>query len=37
MDWMISPACVRFEHLYLLSLQNTFEDVWQADIALDLS
>ncbi|KAJ7093373.1 hypothetical protein B0H15DRAFT_776757 [Mycena belliarum] len=35
-DWMISPNCVRFEHLYLISLQNTFEDIWQADIALDL-
>ncbi|KAJ7703526.1 hypothetical protein B0H17DRAFT_922023 [Mycena rosella] len=35
-DWLIGPSCVRFEHLLLISLQNTFEDVWQADIALDL-
>ncbi|KAJ6563298.1 hypothetical protein DFH09DRAFT_1364115 [Mycena vulgaris] len=35
-EWMVGPACVRFEHLFLISLQNTFEDVWQADIALDL-
>ncbi|KAJ7833853.1 hypothetical protein B0H14DRAFT_3087661 [Mycena olivaceomarginata] len=35
-DWMVSPTCVRFEHLLLISLQNTFEDVWQADVALDL-
>ncbi|KAJ7108183.1 hypothetical protein C8R44DRAFT_636755 [Mycena epipterygia] len=35
-DWVVGPTCVRFEHLFLISLQNTFEDVWQADIALDL-
>jgi hypothetical protein len=35
-DWMISPSCVRFEHLFLISLQNTFDDVWQADVALDV-
>ncbi|KAJ7464296.1 hypothetical protein B0H11DRAFT_1734240 [Mycena galericulata] len=35
-DWMISPSCVRFEHLFLLSLRNTCDDVWQADVALDL-
>ncbi|KAJ7353033.1 hypothetical protein DFH08DRAFT_648634, partial [Mycena albidolilacea] len=34
-DWMVSPTCVRFEHLLLISLQNTFVDVWQADVALD--
>jgi hypothetical protein len=33
---MVSPTCVRFEHSLLISLQNTFEDVWQADVALDL-
>ncbi|KAJ7463265.1 hypothetical protein FB451DRAFT_1043330 [Mycena latifolia] len=36
-DWMISPSCVCFEDLYLISLQNTFENVWQADIAQNLS
>ncbi|KAF8178846.1 hypothetical protein K438DRAFT_2178426 [Mycena galopus ATCC 62051] len=36
-DWMISPSCVRFEHLYLISLHNTSDDVWQADVALDLA
>ncbi|KAF7336441.1 hypothetical protein MSAN_02298100 [Mycena sanguinolenta] len=36
-DWMISPNCVRFEHLYLVALHNTSDDVWQADVALDLS
>ncbi|KAK6980897.1 hypothetical protein R3P38DRAFT_2579323 [Favolaschia claudopus] len=35
-SWMVSPNCVRFEHLILISLQNTFEDVWQADVALDI-
>ncbi|KAJ7622573.1 hypothetical protein DFH06DRAFT_1105121 [Mycena polygramma] len=35
-DLMFAANCVRFEHLFLLSLQNTFEDVWQADVALDL-
>ncbi|KAJ7487367.1 hypothetical protein B0H11DRAFT_2157182 [Mycena galericulata] len=35
-EWMISPNCVRFEHLFLVSFRNTFQDVWQADIALDL-
>ncbi|KAJ6493201.1 hypothetical protein C8R45DRAFT_1095715 [Mycena sanguinolenta] len=35
-DWMVSPSCVRFEHLFLVSLHNTFENVWQADIALDI-
>ncbi|KAF7362726.1 hypothetical protein MVEN_00621900 [Mycena venus] len=35
-DWMVAPSCVRFEHLYLISLHNTFEDVWQAEVALDL-
>ncbi|KAJ7697262.1 hypothetical protein B0H17DRAFT_928636 [Mycena rosella] len=36
LDWVVSASCVRFEHLFLISLQNTFEDAWQADIALDL-
>ncbi|KAJ6503768.1 hypothetical protein C8R45DRAFT_894877 [Mycena sanguinolenta] len=36
-DWMISPSCVRFEHLYLVALHNTSDNVWQADVALDLS
>ncbi|KAJ7149285.1 hypothetical protein C8R43DRAFT_888156 [Mycena crocata] len=36
-DWMVAPTCVRFEHLVLVSLQNTFEDVWQADVILDFS
>ncbi|KAJ6620239.1 hypothetical protein B0H10DRAFT_1103498 [Mycena sp. CBHHK59/15] len=35
-DWMVGPSCVRFEHLFLISLNNVFEDSWQADIALDL-
>ncbi|KAK7050228.1 hypothetical protein R3P38DRAFT_2503309 [Favolaschia claudopus] len=35
-DWMVAPSCVRFEHLHLISLHNTFEDVWQADVALDV-
>ncbi|KAF7288930.1 hypothetical protein MIND_01409300 [Mycena indigotica] len=35
-EWMISPACVQFKHMYLVSLVNTFEDVWQADVALDV-
>ncbi|KAJ7282369.1 hypothetical protein C8J57DRAFT_1015656, partial [Mycena rebaudengoi] len=34
-DWMINTNCVQFGHLYLVSLRNTFEDCWQADIALD--
>ncbi|KAF7293787.1 hypothetical protein HMN09_01174400 [Mycena chlorophos] len=35
-DWMISPSCVQFKHLYLVSLVNTAEGVWQADVALDV-
>ncbi|KAF7306232.1 hypothetical protein MIND_00413800 [Mycena indigotica] len=35
-DWMVSPACVQFRHMYLVSLVNTFENVWQADVALDV-
>ncbi|KAJ7726752.1 hypothetical protein B0H16DRAFT_1471227 [Mycena metata] len=35
-EWMITPTCVRFEHLFLVSLQNTSEGIWQADVALDL-
>ncbi|KAJ7614488.1 hypothetical protein FB45DRAFT_758654 [Roridomyces roridus] len=34
--YLISPAGVRFEHLYLVSLTNTIDNVWQADVALDL-
>ncbi|KAJ7222758.1 hypothetical protein B0H12DRAFT_1304641 [Mycena haematopus] len=36
-EWMISPNCVRFDHLYLIALHNTSGDVWQADVALDLA
>lgn len=36
LDLMVAPSCVRFEHLFLISLHNTFEGVWQADVALDL-
>ncbi|KAJ7155150.1 hypothetical protein C8R46DRAFT_1041338 [Mycena filopes] len=36
-EWIIAPTCVRFEHLFLVSLQNTSEGIWQADVALDLS
>ncbi|KAJ7743586.1 hypothetical protein B0H16DRAFT_1463575 [Mycena metata] len=36
-EGMIAPTCVRFEHLFLVSLQNTSEGVWEADVALDLS
>ncbi|KAJ7057563.1 hypothetical protein C8F01DRAFT_1086060 [Mycena amicta] len=35
-EWMVSPGCVQFKHLFLISLINTFEDVWQADVALDV-
>ncbi|KAJ7086197.1 hypothetical protein C8R44DRAFT_650971, partial [Mycena epipterygia] len=35
-DWVIAPSCIRFEHLYLLSLDNIFPEVWQADIEVDL-
>ncbi|KAJ7669817.1 hypothetical protein DFH06DRAFT_1320863 [Mycena polygramma] len=35
-DLMFATNCVRFEHFCLISVQNTFEDVWQADVALDL-
>ncbi|KAJ7123952.1 hypothetical protein C8R43DRAFT_1135745 [Mycena crocata] len=36
-DWMVSPTCVKFEHLVLVSLQNTAEGVWQADVILDFA
>ena len=36
LDFMVAPTCVQFKHLILVSLQNTFDDVWQADVALDI-
>ncbi|RDB19892.1 hypothetical protein Hypma_013120 [Hypsizygus marmoreus] len=35
-EWHIGPNGIRFEHLVLISLCNVFEDVWQADVAVDL-
>ncbi|KAF7317710.1 hypothetical protein MKEN_00858800 [Mycena kentingensis (nom. inval.)] len=35
-DWLLSPRCVEFKHLHLVSLINTFKDFWQADVALDV-
>lgn len=36
-EWHIgSGSGIRYEHLVLLSLCNVFEDVWQADVAIDL-
>ncbi|KAF7317659.1 hypothetical protein MKEN_00853500 [Mycena kentingensis (nom. inval.)] len=35
-EWLLSPKCVEFKHLHLVSLINTFEDCWQADVALDI-
>ncbi|RDB28050.1 hypothetical protein Hypma_002198 [Hypsizygus marmoreus] len=35
-EWQIGISGIRFEHVILLSLRNVFEDVWQADVAVDL-
>ncbi|KAF9463659.1 hypothetical protein BDZ94DRAFT_1163524 [Collybia nuda] len=35
-EWHLGPSGIRFEHLILVSLSNVFEDVWQADVAVDL-
>ncbi|GLB34426.1 hypothetical protein LshimejAT787_0113100 [Lyophyllum shimeji] len=35
-EWQIGPSCIRYEHLVLIGLCNVFEDVWQADVAVDL-
>ncbi|KAG6845549.1 hypothetical protein H0H87_007793 [Tephrocybe sp. NHM501043] len=35
-EWNLSSSGIRFEHLILISLVNVFEDVWQADVAVDL-
>ncbi|EAU82643.2 hypothetical protein CC1G_07925 [Coprinopsis cinerea okayama7 len=34
-EYAISPAGIQFEHLVLVGFHNTFEDVWQADVAID--
>ncbi|CAK5267922.1 unnamed protein product [Mycena citricolor] len=35
--FMFSANCVKFDHLFLVGLHNTFDDVWQADVALDIA
>ncbi|CAA7259433.1 unnamed protein product [Cyclocybe aegerita] len=35
-QWSIAPNNIRYEHLYLVSLFNVFEDSWQADVVVDL-
>ena len=35
-EWNLATSGIRFQHLFLVSLCNVFEDVWQADIAVDL-
>ncbi|KAK7033541.1 hypothetical protein VNI00_012765 [Paramarasmius palmivorus] len=35
MEWRIGPAGILFEHLVLNSLQNVFEDAWQAETLLE--
>ncbi|KAJ3717098.1 hypothetical protein EV361DRAFT_864697 [Lentinula raphanica] len=34
-DWSIGPMGVTFDKLVLVSLNNVFEDAWQADVAVD--
>ncbi|KAF9463662.1 hypothetical protein BDZ94DRAFT_1308568 [Collybia nuda] len=35
-EWHLSPTGIRFDQLVLVSMYNVFEDVWQADVAVDL-
>ncbi|KAF8073326.1 hypothetical protein FPV67DRAFT_1446310 [Lyophyllum atratum] len=35
-DWHLGPSGIRYEHMVLVALCNVFEDVWQADVAVDL-
>ncbi|TFK33278.1 hypothetical protein BDQ12DRAFT_658156 [Crucibulum laeve] len=35
-EWRISSNGIRFDHVVLVGLHNVFEDVWQADVAIDL-
>ncbi|KAJ3491549.1 hypothetical protein NLJ89_g11328 [Agrocybe chaxingu] len=35
-QWSIAPNNIRYEHLYLVSLFNVFEDSWQAEVVIDL-
>ncbi|KAG6917559.1 hypothetical protein DXG01_002028 [Tephrocybe rancida] len=35
-EWNLNSSGIRFEHLVLVALVNVFEDVWQADVAVDL-
>ncbi|EAU82617.1 hypothetical protein CC1G_07899 [Coprinopsis cinerea okayama7 len=34
-EYAIGPTAIQFEHLVLVGFHNTFEDVWQADVAID--
>lgn len=34
-DFVINVNAIQFEHLVLVGLRHVFEDVWQADVALD--
>ncbi|TFK24498.1 hypothetical protein FA15DRAFT_680663 [Coprinopsis marcescibilis] len=34
-EYVIAPGAIQYEHLVLVGLHNVFEDVWQADIAID--
>ena len=35
-DYQMGSTGIRFEHVILVSLCNVFEDIWQADVAVDL-
>lgn len=35
-EWHLATSGIRFQHLFLVALCNVFEDVWQADVAVDL-
>ncbi|TFK24495.1 hypothetical protein FA15DRAFT_592283 [Coprinopsis marcescibilis] len=34
-EYIIAPGGIQYEHLVLVGLHNVFEDVWQADVAID--
>ncbi|EAU82744.2 hypothetical protein CC1G_10649 [Coprinopsis cinerea okayama7 len=34
-EYAIGPGGIQFEHLVLVGIHNVFEDVWQADVAID--
>ncbi|KAF7325190.1 hypothetical protein MKEN_00563200 [Mycena kentingensis (nom. inval.)] len=36
-SWAVMPRYIEFKNMFLVALVNTFDDVWQADVALDVA